>query len=92
MVPLAISRVPGEADVEAIKYLMDVKDRSLCDQLPTAIGLVVQNLDRLVVNRGCLSRAIDRRFLEVGVKLSDVPDSLRPNEPAVQLRFRLDRI
>jgi Polysaccharide pyruvyl transferase len=67
MVPLPIARVPGEADVEAIKYLMDVKDRSLCDQLPTAIGLVAQNLDRLVVNRGCLSRAIDHRSVEVGV-------------------------
>jgi polysaccharide pyruvyl transferase WcaK-like protein len=34
MVPLPISRVPGESDIEAIQYLMDVRDDSLRDGSP----------------------------------------------------------
>jgi polysaccharide pyruvyl transferase WcaK-like protein len=37
MVPLPISRVPGEADVEAIQYLMDVNDDSLRDGSPLEV-------------------------------------------------------
>ena len=52
MVPLPISRVPGEADVEAIQYLMDVNDDSLRDGSPLeALDAVVRQVQkcRLVI-------------------------------------------
>ena len=37
------------------------------DELPGAVGLSAQNLDRLVASLGRLSRCIDRIALKVGV-------------------------
>jgi colanic acid/amylovoran biosynthesis protein len=37
IVPLPISRVPGEADVEAIRYLIDVHADSFCDGSPAEV-------------------------------------------------------
>jgi polysaccharide pyruvyl transferase WcaK-like protein len=52
LVPLPISRVPGEADVEAIQYLMDVNDDSLPNGSPLeALDAVVRQVQkcRLVI-------------------------------------------
>jgi polysaccharide pyruvyl transferase WcaK-like protein len=52
MVPLPISRVPGEADIEALQYLMDVNDDRLRDGSPLeALDAVVRQVQkcRLVI-------------------------------------------
>jgi polysaccharide pyruvyl transferase WcaK-like protein len=52
MVPLPISRVPGEADVEAIQYLMNANDDSLPNGSPLeALDAVVRQVQkcRLVI-------------------------------------------
>jgi colanic acid/amylovoran biosynthesis protein len=52
MVPLPISRVPGESDIEAIQYLMDVHDDSLRDGSPLeALDAIVRQVQkcRLVI-------------------------------------------
>jgi colanic acid/amylovoran biosynthesis protein len=52
MVPLPISHVPGEADVETIRYLTDVDDDSLDDVTPLeAVDAVIRQVQkcRLVI-------------------------------------------
>jgi polysaccharide pyruvyl transferase WcaK-like protein len=52
MVPLPISHVPGEADVEAIRYLVDVDDDSFSDGSPLeALDTVIRQVQkcRLVI-------------------------------------------
>ena len=47
MVPLPISRVPGESDIEGIQYLMDVRDDSLPDGSPLeALDAVVHQVQK----------------------------------------------